>query len=74
MYALVKKRKTTMNRPLVYSCDVTLYFNGQPGVTKFIDRAKDKDHAISLAKLDAQARGWDLKKLVEVHTSGGRFD
>lgn len=56
-----------------YSCDVTLYFTGQPNVTKFISLAKDKDHAIRLAKLDAQARGWDLKKLSEVHTSGGRF-
>lgn len=57
-----------------YSCDVTLYFNGQPNVTKFIERARDEHHAITIAKLDAQARGWDLKKLAEVHTSGGKYE
>lgn len=65
--------KTTI-KVKTYSCDVTLYFNGQPNVTRFIDRARDVEHAINLAKLDAQAKGWDLKKLSEVHTSGGKYE
>ena len=56
-----------------YSCDVHLYFHGQPGRTLHIGedrKARDREHAISLAKLDTQAKGWDLKKLDEVVVTG----
>lgn len=60
-----------------FSCDVVLYFRGQP--TKQInippyDKARDEAHAIELAKLNAASKGWDLKRLDEVVIIGGVYD
>lgn len=58
---------------MAYTCDVTMCFRGQPGHTVFIGedrKARDQEHAILLAKLDTQAKGWDLRLLDEVHVTG----
>lgn len=58
----------------VLSCDVHLHFdNGQPSYTCYIgeaDRASDKKHAIRLAKLNAQAKGWDIRHCDEAVVTG----
>lgn len=59
---------------VLLSCDVTLLFsNGQPGYTCQIseaDKPRDKEHAITLAKLNASAKGWDIKFCDEAIVSG----
>lgn len=57
-----------------YSCDVTMRFsNGQPAKTVFIGhdrKARDKEHAIELAKLDTGAKGWDMRRCDSIETTG----
>lgn len=56
------------------SCDVHLHFsNGQPGYTCHVgevDKARDKDHAITLAKLNAGAKGWDMRYCDDAFVTG----
>lgn len=59
---------------MLLSCDVTLYFsNGQPGFTCHVgevDKPRDKEHAITLAKLNAGAKGWDMRFCDEAVVTG----
>ncbi len=55
---------------LSYSADIVLYFRGQPSKQQYIGHARDREHAITLAKMNAQAAGWDLNKLDEVLVLG----
>lgn len=61
---------------MAYTCDVTVYFRGgQPDRTVYIGedrKARDQDHAVLLAKMDMQAKGWDLKLVDSVHVTGGK--
>lgn len=56
------------------SYDITLRFdNGQPSYTIHIGtdrKARDAEHAVTLAKLDVSARGWDIKHCDEVFIVG----
>ena len=56
------------------ACDVHLHFsNGQPGYTTSIsemDKPRDKEHAITLAKLNAGAKGWDMRYCDDVTVTG----
>lgn len=56
------------------SYDITLRFdNGQPGYTCHIgeiDKPRDADHAVTLAKLNASAKGWDVKHCDEIFIIG----
>lgn len=51
-----------------YSADIVLYFKGLPSVQQHITMARDRQHAIKLAEMNAQAKGWDLKKLIRHDT------
>lgn len=62
---------------MAFSCDVVMYFVGQPKFQAYIGpdrKAKTPEHAVALAKLDAQAKGWDLKRLDEVQVVGGVYE
>lgn len=62
---------------MAFSCDVVLYFRGQPSKQMYIgpgDKARDEAHAVELAKLNAASKGWDLSKLDEVVVIGGVFE
>jgi hypothetical protein len=56
------------------SYDITLRFsNGQPSKTVFIGedrKARDAQHAVTLAKLDTSAKGWDMRYCDEVFIVG----
>lgn len=51
-----------------YSADIVLFFKGQPSKQQYISMARDREHAIHLAEMNAQAAGWDLKKLIRHDT------
>lgn len=55
---------------MTYSADIILYFRGQPSKQQYIGHARDREHAIKLAKMNAQSMGWDLNKLDEVLVLG----
>lgn len=62
---------------MAFSCDVVLVFNGQPKKTIYIGperKAKSQEHAVALAKLDAESQGWDLKCLDNVDIVGGVYE
>lgn len=65
---------SSVKRPKVsITCDVHMIFEGQP--LKIItippgDKAMSEVHAIKLAMLNAQAAGWDLKRLQDVKVVG----
>lgn len=51
-----------------YSADIVLYFDGQPSFQQHIQYANDREHAIQLAIMNAQAKGWSLRKLIKGDT------
>lgn len=51
-----------------YSADIVLYFEGQPSKQQHIQHARDREHAIQLAIMNAQAKGWDIRKLIKTDT------
>lgn len=62
---------------MAFSCDVVLYFFHQPSKQVYIGpdrKARDEQHAVELAKLDAGSKGWDLRKLNEVVIIGGVYE
>lgn len=51
-----------------YSADIVLYFKGQPSFQQHIQYATDRNHAVQLAIMNAQAKGWDIRKLIKTDT------
>lgn len=51
-----------------YSADIVLYFKGQPSKQQHIQYARDREHAIELAIMNAGAAGWDIRKLIKTDT------